>query len=172
VAGPAVCNALAVGDNSTLWVESIVPSLTVTAQLTIDDGGRFVVVQSLGNESPIAIGRYQQGRHGALTTYVSYYGWDWVPMSVASDASLSGTWSVTDIHPAHPPCEPGTRFEILYAAGGITGTFDTVNLPGPDWRWGIDAGTTLWVERVPEPVTALFLLGGMGVLLNRARRPD
>ena len=49
------------------------------------------------------------------------------------------------------------RFEVLMATGGISGIFDNVQLPSGEWSWGIDSGTILWVEHVPEPTTLSIL---------------
>ena len=84
-------------------------------------------------------------------------------ITISGAATLSGTWEVIDFG-----TPPGTRFNILHATGEISGSFDSVNLPNPNWSWGIDGGTTLWV--VPEPATlTLLALGGLMLTKRKGR---
>jgi hypothetical protein len=67
---------------------------------------------------------------------------------------------------------PGQSFDIL-DFGSITGTFETINLPGEDSQWDLSKlYTTGQISVVPEPAAAGLLLAGalLGVRRRRATR--
>ncbi|MCK4660471.1 MAG: PEP-CTERM sorting domain-containing protein [Phycisphaerae bacterium] len=112
-----------------------------------------------GDDAAINFSSYTQNGTGTLESKLDSDGLSTI--NVTGSATLSGTWDVMDLGDT-----PMDTFDVLVADGGITGTFDTVNLP-PNWTWGIDDGTTLWVT-VPEPATlTLLALGGLGLLRRR-----
>ncbi len=103
-------------------------------------------------------------RQDALGTLLSIVGPDGLSAIECSTAVLAGTLSVLDNDAVLG------RFSVLHATEGISGTFSLIDLPSPDWSWGIDGGTTVWVENVPEPGTlCLLTLGGLGILRRRSR---
>ena len=123
-------------------------------------GNGTFAVQGAGAQ--ITFTTYTQTERGQLITEVTAGGVS--PIVVTGEANLSRTWVVGDAG------APLGRFDVLTAAAGISGPFDVVTLPGPDWLHGISGGDTLWVEHVPEPATmAVLALGGVA-LLRRKRR--
>lgn len=104
----------------------------------------------IGNDVTITLTYYRQDEGGTL---VSQFGADGIStIEVTGEADvLGGTWTVLD------DGAPLGRFEVLMATGGISGIFDNVQLPSGEWSWGIDSGTILWVEHVPEPTTLSIL---------------
>lgn len=67
----------------------------------------------------------------------------------------------------------GDTFEILTAAGGITGMFDTELLPAltGSLYWEIDYGAnTVSLTGVPEPSTIVLLILAAAALCCRRRR--
>ncbi len=102
-------------------------------------------------------------RQDALGTLLSVVGPDGLSAIECSTAVLAGSLSVLDNDATLG------RFSVLHATEGISGTFSSVDLPNSDWSWGIDGGTTVWVENVPEPGTlCLLTLGGLGLLRRRS----
>jgi hypothetical protein len=83
-------------------------------------------------------------------------------IEVTDTSSLDGVWNVLDGAVA------SGRYDVLRAVGGIDGAFEEILLPGPDWRWGIEGGTTLYVEYVPHPAM-LSLLPLVGLAITRWR---
>ncbi|MCK4850454.1 MAG: hypothetical protein KAT11_03840, partial [Phycisphaerae bacterium] len=107
------------------------------------------ILTVVGDDSTVSVSNnYTQGSNGTLETKFDTDGIS--AISVGGSAILDGTWNVVDLGGA-----PFGTFDILLAGGGISGTFGTVNLPGPDWSWGISASSsdTLWVQHIPEPTT-------------------
>jgi hypothetical protein len=86
------------------------------------------------------------------------------PIEADSLSSLDGTLTIRD------DGAPFGRFAILVSQQPFGGAPATVNFPGPDWSWGVDGGSTLWVEHVPEPSTLLLLSTGVVGLLADAWR--
>ena len=106
-------------------------------------------------------GSYNQNWQSTLRSEVDSGGMSTI--NVSGTATVNGTWIVADLE-----ARLG-RFDILQADGGLTGSFATIILPEPVgeeyWAWGIDNGTTLWVEHIPEPtMLSLLALGGLALL--------
>jgi len=121
--------------------------------------GTFTVT---GNSAVITAGQYKQNSQSVLNSVFDSGGISLI--DVSGSAVLNGTWNITD--PSGNA--PAGLFNVLTAAGGITGAFGNVILPNTtDWSWGIDGGTTLWVQHVPEPTT--LLLFGLGGLMFRKK---
>jgi len=128
----------------------------------VSGSGTFKVT---GDDATINLDWYvSRGGNGTLVSELDADGLSTI--NVTDKALLSGTWNVTDLGAV-----AGT-YNVLVAADGFDGTsFDTVNLPSDDWSWGIDGGTTLYVEYIPEPATlSLLLVGGLAVLVKRNRK--
>ena len=125
-----------------------------------DSEGVFSV---MGDDADIVAYRYGQNYKSTLNSYIDPDGISLI--TVSDTVSLDGTWNVFDSTGNAPL---GT-FNIITAAGGITGAFDNVILPNTtEWSWGIDSGTTLWVQHVPEPATLMLL--GLGGWMLRKRK--
>lgn len=139
-------------------------TLAVADTLGVGDNGQgsFAV---RGNSATITAGQYSQNDKSDLTSEFNSGGISLIDVSGA--ASIDGIWNVLD--PSNNA--PVGTFNVLTAAGGITGAFSNVVLPNTtDWSWGIDGGTTLWVEHVPEPAT-LLMLGLGGLMLRKNALP-
>ena len=97
-----------------------------------------------GVGATVTLGSYAQGATGRLVSKIASGGIS--PIVVTGGAQLDGTWTVTGLMGA-----TFGRFDVLKAAGGLTGSFDAASLPGPDrnWSWGVEDETTLWVEHAP-----------------------
>ncbi|MGB2824722.1 MAG: PEP-CTERM sorting domain-containing protein, partial [Phycisphaerae bacterium] len=135
-------------------------SLTVGTILWVAGRGTGQL-EVIGAGGSVQAGEYLQTAAGTLVSAPDPNGLSTI--EIASTASLGGTWLVRDDR-----ARIG-RFDVLTAAGGLTGDFDDVLLPGPNWTWGIDGGR-LWVEHVPEPATlALLALGGLTLMHRRKR---
>jgi hypothetical protein len=70
----------------------------------------------------------------------------------------------------------GGTYTIASYSGALSGTFATTNLPNGyaiNYGTGSDSTITLSVAAVPEPVTGILWLGGLGgTMLRRRRRKD
>jgi hypothetical protein len=97
-----------------------------------------------------------------------------IPLITCRSASVKGTLTVIDNG------APLGKFSLFNVTGYTDGDWSPstiVNLPGPDWTWGIDTTTEflphpaiVWVQHVPEPATIVMLaLGGVGLLGSRKR---
>ncbi|MCC7389213.1 MAG: hypothetical protein IT431_10640 [Phycisphaerales bacterium] len=74
-------------------------------------------------------GRYEQTPEGALESWLDYDSrYVWGRLVVSGAANISGAFSVR--HPATRPDE-GRVFDVLEAAGGLSGAFTTILLPDP-----------------------------------------
>ena len=135
-------------------------ALAVAKKLSVGLNGKGTFTVK-GSSAVITLGQYGQNDKSDLNSEFDPGGISLI--DVSGSASIDGTWNITD--PSGNA--PFGIFNVLTAAGGIAGAFSNVVLPNTtDWSWGIDGGTTLWVEHVPEPATLLlFSLGG--VLLRR-----
>jgi hypothetical protein len=70
----------------------------------------------------------------------------------------------------------GDHFSLFAWGGGVSGSFGSLMLPGLSdglvWDTSALYGSgVLSITAVPEPATGLLLLGGLGALLMRRRRP-
>ena len=131
-------------------------SLTVTGAAAL--GGRF---QWEGAATELSLGSLAAADTFRMQCTVGADGLS--ALAVADSAALAGRWDLVDTG------APLGRFDVLAAPGGITGEFASVHLP-EDWTWGIDGGTTLYAEHVPEPATAaLVVLGALGLMSRRRR---
>ena len=128
-----------------------------------------------GATSAIRVGQFTQGENGTLISTVLQDGISTIEVAQIESfygdgtARFDGRWQILD------DGAPVGRWDVLYAAGGIVGSFDPedVTLPSENWSWGIDGGA-LWVEKVPEPST-LVLFGAvanglLGYAWRRRRR--
>ena len=111
----------------------------VTIVVGLNGSGTFTVT---GNDPIIELVSYTQTDTGTLES--KFDGDGISTIDVGAIASFDGIWNVVDLGGA-----PFGTFNILVATGGIVGGFDSVLLPDADWSWGIDNGTTLWVQHVP-----------------------
>ncbi|MCY2929109.1 MAG: PEP-CTERM sorting domain-containing protein [Planctomycetota bacterium] len=138
-------------------------TLTVTGGLIVGNGGTGTFGVT-GPGPTISTGSYAQAATGTLVSEVTATGL--APITVNGQAALNGAWTVLD------DAAPFGTFSVLFAKGGISGTFSAISLPGQNWHWGVTGGKTLWVSHdVPEPATALLLAGGaLATLRRRARR--
>jgi hypothetical protein len=105
----------------------------------VTSNGRFASIGGFGN---IQVEAYTCGSGSILAPTVTAFGLS--PIIVSAEATLDGTLQVTDLGAAN-----GT-YTVL-TAQSIQGTFDTVQLPSPEWSWGMDA-TSVWVTKGTVPV--------------------
>ena len=90
-------------------------------------------------------------------------------------ASLEGTLDLDLISGFAP--EEGDTFDIITAAGGVQGTFDTLDFPGDGWdiSYGDNVVTLAFLHAaVPEPSSAailIFVLGGAALARKSRRGP-
>ena len=118
----------------------------------------------IGDDATIDLDTYIQNTSGLLVSEIEGDGISL--MDTVGTATLGGTWTIVDTGAV-----PLGTYNVLTAAGGITGSFDTVNLPNAaEWTWGITPDSkTLYVSHVPEPATlSLLAIGGL-VLIRRRR---
>jgi len=115
-----------------------------------------------GDDATIYLDTYTQNDKSTLITELDA---DGISLIDAWDtAVLDGTWTITNLESI-----PYGKYDVLKADDGISGAFDTINLPSADWAWGITPdSTTLWVEYTPEPTTiSLLALGSLAVLRRK-----
>jgi hypothetical protein len=111
----------------------------------------------------VSVGLLRIGERGILESPLAGAGHQ--AIEVSGIATLGGIWQVLD-----QGAEIG-RFDIITAEGGFSDSFDTINLPGAGWSWGIEDNRTLWVELVPEPATlSMLALGGLAIMRRRRRK--
>ena len=135
---------------------------------TYDEDGTLHII---GAEATISTALYRQGEFGTLVSEVTADGITTIDVhrsysgGLDGEVYLDGIWRVEDTTAAIG------RFDILTAAAGFYGEFDSVELPNDeDWSWGIQDNQTLWLEHVPEPATlSLLVLGGLSLLRRRKR---
>jgi fibronectin-binding autotransporter adhesin len=137
-------------------------TLAIADTLRVGNDGKGIFAVT-GNGAAITSGQYSQNNQSTLNSVFDSGGISLI--DVSGSALFDGTWNITD--PSGNA--PVGLFNVLIAAGGITGAFGNVVLPNTtDWTWGIDGGTTLWVQHVPEPTT--LLLFGLGGLMLRKQK--
>lgn len=137
----------------------------VTAKRVHVGHGGQGALEIVGSASEIRFERYEQTVRGRLVSEIDATGLS--PVQVSGVADLAGVWEVIDAG------APFGRFDVLIADAGIAIAPGSILLPGSDWTWGIDAGTTLWVEHVPEPVSlTLFGLVQIALLRRETRQPS
>ena len=113
-----------------------------------------------GNIGSIHLDSYAQLATGTLISEIDSVGLSTI--AISGNAALDGDWEVVGLGAGFG------RLDVLTATTGIIGGFDTVSLPDGDWSWGIENGTTLWVEHIPEPATVMLLaIGGLAILRRR-----
>lgn len=122
--------------------------LDVTGELVVGQAGEGIL-EIAGAGASVQTNLYIQGTLGTLKCVIDASGISLI--SVGSTAALDGAFIVEDLGAGFG------RFDVLLADGGLISAFDTVVLPDPDWSWGIDNGTALWVAHVPEPTSVLLL---------------
>jgi hypothetical protein len=127
----------------------------------LGNSGGTGIFEVWGGSSAIAASTYTQGGTGTLISKIQADGISTI--AVYTTALLDGSWQV------EADGSPIGRWNVITAPGGISGTFDSVTLPGPGWSWGID-DKALWVQYVPEPSTvALVAIGAYAALVRRRR---
>lgn len=120
----------------------------VANQVNVGSGGQGTL-EIIGAGSAISFASYDQTSRGRLLSEINATGLSTIDVTGA--ANVAGTWEVLDVD------APIGRFEVMTADAGIALSPSSVLLPGPEWTWGIDAGTTLWVEHIPEPASVATL---------------
>jgi len=89
------------------------------------------------------------GGFGQLISHVDDRGLSTIVVTGRADIG-GDLWQVVD------DGAPFGRWDVVRSGGGIDG-HPQVTLPDETWVWGIDGGTTLWVQHVPEPSTITLL---------------
>ncbi len=115
------------------------------------------------------VGTYDQSETGLLEFEIGGYtvGDEYDRLAVTGAAALDGLVDVDLINPFIP--DPGDRFDVLTATGGITDN-GLVLAPEDVGAWLLippAGGTVLQVEYVPEPGTLALLCLGSWLLLGR-----
>ena len=118
-------------------------------------------------------GNYTQN-YGTLDIELAGYlqGFEYDLLSITGTATLDGTLSVSLLDSFLPGF--GSSFSILEAAGGVSGTFGTLDLPslggGLGWEVAYNP-TNVNLTVTPEPLAmTLFLLGGAPIAVNIYRK--
>jgi hypothetical protein len=123
-------------------------------------------------------GSYVQSGNGRLALDIGGVdaGTSYDTLSVTGTAALAG---VLDVALGFAP-QAGTRFGVLHADGGLSGSFDSLTLPalsgGLAWRVEY-AATDVWLQvaataPVPEPSAGLLFMLGLAGLTAVCRRRD
>lgn len=118
------------------------------------------LLEIIGGQAAITADEFGVSDRGVMNSRVNASGLS--EIAVNGSAALMGQWHVID------EGAPTGRWNVLTAAGGIATDFD-VTLPGVNWSWGIDNGSTLWVQRVPEP-SGIMLMCFAALALRGFRR--
>jgi hypothetical protein len=126
-------------------------TLNFGGKLRIADSGqgKFAVIGS----TPVITGNgLQVGNQGTLLSEINGSGLS--ALNLTGSAVLGGSWIIQDLGAGYG------RFDVV-KSNSITGTFNSITLPGIGWSWGIDGGKTLWVSHVPECSSIVLVIIGL-----------